>query len=131
RPAPAGGVTQLPRTAVCALVVDNDDDVREGLARLLEAAGLTAVVEASAETALERLRRDPVDLFLLDVDAAGMLATLRATPGLADLPVLLLAGPDQHAAALRVLETGADDFVPKPIDAAVLRVRIGGLLRRR
>jgi len=130
-PAPAGSVPQLPRATARALVVDDDDAVREELARLLEAAGLAAVAEASAEAALERLRHDPVDLVLLDVDAAGMLATLRATPGLADLPVLLLTGADQHAAALRVLETGADDFVSKPIDAAVLHVRIGGLLRRR
>ena len=125
------GPFQLPHPTACALVVDKDGAAREELVGLLEAAGLTAAAEASAGVALERLRRDPVDLVLLDAEAAGMIGEVRATPGLAKLPALLLAGPDQHEAALRVLETGADDFVPKPIYAAVLRVRINGLLRRR
>jgi len=118
------------------LVVDDDADNREILARRLEREGFTAVTEASGASALERMSREAFDLVLLDIfmpemDGFQVLERMKRQVELAEIPVIVLSALDDQANAVRSIEMGAEDFVAKPFDPVVLRARIGAILRRR
>jgi PAS domain S-box-containing protein len=127
RPAGAGGRI---------LVVDDDGDNREILARRLEREGFEAVTEASGQAALHRMGREPFDLVLLDIFMPGMngfqvLEQMKMRLELQEIPVIVLSALDDQENAVRSIEMGAEDFLAKPFDPVVLRARIGAILRRR
>jgi PAS domain S-box-containing protein len=143
-PPPAAGATPFPAQRPARpsspggriLVVDDDADNREILARRLEREGFTAVAEANGPAALERLGREAFDLVLLDIFMPGMdgfqvLERMKARYELQDVPVIVLSALDDQTNAVRSIEMGAEDFIAKPFDAVVLRARIGAILRRR
>lgn len=117
------------------LLVDDDSDLREVVAAMLEAVGLEVVPAASAEEALELARGDAPDLVVLDwnlpmMSGLEMLKVVRADSLLSGMPILFLTA---HAATQDMVEAfaaGADDYVIKPFRAAELGARIFGLLRR-
>ena len=71
-----------------------------------------------------------LDLGLPDVDGAEVLAMLRRTGPTANIPVLILTGRADPLVHARALESGADDFVTKPVDPRVLLARIANLVGR-
>lgn len=120
------------------LVVDDDHVSRRLLARTLNAAGYASAVAGSGEEALERLRLQPASLLLLDYDMPGLngadvLKKLRSDPlpAIAQIPTIMLTGHAGEESEVRCLEAGADDFVTKPINPAILRARIETQLRLR
>jgi PAS domain S-box-containing protein len=118
------------------LVVDDDDNNREILARRLEREGYQAIAVASGPAALERLGREGFDLVLLDIFMPGMdgfqvLQQMKARAELQDIPVIVLSALDDQENAVRSIEMGAEDFLAKPYNGVVLRARIGAILRRR
>jgi PAS domain S-box-containing protein len=118
------------------LVVDDDADNREILARRLEREGYEAYTVADGAAALARLSREPYDLVLLDIympkmDGFQVLSEMKLRVELQDIPVIVLSALDDHATAVRSIEMGAEDFLAKPYDAVILRARIGAILRRR
>lgn len=92
------------------------------------------VVEApDGESALAALADTRVDVVLLDlmlpgVDGLEVCRTLRAR---GDLPIIIVSARTDHRDVIAGLEAGADDYVTKPLVAAVLAARIRALLRRR
>jgi CheY-like chemotaxis protein len=141
---PAAGAATLPETPPeqadpeggRILVVGDDAGNREILERYLGREGLNAVSEPDGRAGLDRLRRERFDLVLLDVFTPGMdgfqvLAAIKAALELREIPVIVLSAGDDQEHEVRALEMGADDFLAKPFDAAVLRARIGAILRRR
>jgi pilus assembly protein CpaE len=64
------------------------------------------------------------------LDPAAICSRIRATPGLADLPVLCLSAADDVEERVRFLEAGADDVMARPFDALELEARVDGLLAR-
>lgn len=123
-----------PRTGARArvLVVDDDEDVRRTVVRLLEAEGYQTA-EADSRTAVGRaLANGSVDLVLLDVmlggeDGLDVLADLRRS---GDLPVILLTGRGAESDRVLGLRLGADDYVAKPFSGAELVARVATVLRR-
>lgn len=120
------------------LVVDDDAASRHLLARTLKVAGYACVTAGSGEEALERVRREPTCLLLLDydlpdLDGTAVLKKIRAdpSPDVAQLPVIMLTGHGGEESEVLCLEAGADDFVTKPIHPAVLKARIETQLRLR
>ncbi len=118
------------------LVVDDDADNRDILARRLEREGFSAACVSSGAAALDRLGREPFDLVLLDIIMPGMdgfqvLQQMKTRLELQEIPVIVLSALDDQANAVRSIEMGAEDFLAKPYDAVVLRARIGAILRRR
>ncbi len=135
-PAPATPQPGLPVSGVRILVVDDDARNREILERRLEREGFSAASEPDGRSALDRLRREPFDLVLLDIFMPQMsgfqvLEAMKASPELRDLPVIVLSAVDDQEHVVRSIEMGADDFVAKPFDPVVLRARIGAIFRRR
>ena len=118
------------------LIVDDDPLSRKILVRALLQAGYVCRESSDGMDALRLVHADPPSLLLLDFDMPGLngaevLKQLRADhdPEIAQLPAIMLTGHGGEDSEVLCLEAGADDFVTKPINAAVLRARIGTQLR--
>src|ERR1700682_381479 len=120
------------------LVVDDDRLTRNLLVRTLSDEGYTCVESESGTDAWERLHAREPALVLLDLDMPGLngadlLKRMRADrdPAVAQIPAIMLTGHGGEESEVLCLEAGADDFVTKPINTAVLRARIETQLRLR
>lgn len=114
------------------LLVDDDPLLRRSLAFNLEQAGYRVSTAANAEHALALATRDQPELVLLDIGLPGMdgLDALQHFQGRMNVPVIFLTARDRRLDEALGLELGADDYVTKPFDTAVLLARIKALLRR-
>ena len=114
------------------LVVDDDDGLRDLLARYLRENGYRVSTAASAAEALATLGGLAFDLIVLDVmmpGESGVALTRRLRRSNA-VPILLLtamAAPEDRIAGL---ESGADDYLTKPFEPRELLLRIATILRR-
>lgn len=120
------------------LVADDDALSRRLLAQLLTAAHYTCVVCKDGSEALETIHAKPPSLLLLDFDMPGLngaevVTRLRSdqNPAVAQIPVIMLTAHGSEESEVSCLQAGADDFVTKPVYAAVLRARIETQLRLR
>jgi sigma-B regulation protein RsbU (phosphoserine phosphatase) len=120
------------------LITDDDATSRKLLSRILSKAGFFCVEARDGSEALELLHADAFSLLLLDFDMPGMdgaevLKRLRGDPNasIAQVPAIMLTGHGGEESEVLCLEAGADDFVTKPINQAVLRARIETQLRLR
>ena len=118
------------------LVVEDDSTIRTILGMALQGAGFRAVTMAGrGDDGLEAARRDKPDLVLLDVmlpglDGFAVARRIRETPELAATRIIMLTARTQTDDIVRGLESGADDYVTKPFDRAVLLARVRAVLRR-
>jgi sigma-B regulation protein RsbU (phosphoserine phosphatase) len=115
------------------LVVEDDPSARRSLVRALEQEGHVAVEAHDGIEGLQLLQEIEPDVMLLDVslrglDGFGVLAAMQDLPTVAGTPVVMLAGPGDLAAALRCVEMGASDYVPRSPDPLVLRTRVNAAL---
>jgi DNA-binding response OmpR family regulator len=117
------------------LVVEDEQHLAEGLRFNLDAEGYDVQVVDTGERALEALHAPaaPFDLVVLDVmlpgkDGFAVVSELRAARNF--VPVLILTARGRPEDVLRGFASGADDYLPKPTELAILLARIGGLLRR-
>jgi serine phosphatase RsbU (regulator of sigma subunit) len=120
------------------LVADDDATSRKLLTRILIRAGFACTEAPDGIEALKLLHEDPPSLLLLDYDMPGMngaevLKQLRHDGNaiVAQIPAIMLTGHGGEESEVLCLEAGADDFVTKPINDAVLRARIDTHLRLR
>jgi class 3 adenylate cyclase len=94
------------------------------------------VLEAEGgESALKAARDNSVDAFLLDVRMGDMngidvCRKLRAMDAYRNSPIIFVTAVDQREVLQWALEAGADDFIPKPLHAMVLRRRLANLLQK-
>lgn len=120
----------------CVLIVDDSLTVRMDLKETFEAAGFDTITCATIEAARRACRQEHFDLAILDVllpdgDGLELLQEIKAAPGTAGVPVLLLSAEDEVRDRVRGLKTGADDYVGKPYDAAQVLARARELTRGR
>jgi len=120
------------------LVVDDDTMSRKILVQLLASNGYECRECDEGTKALELIHAKQPSLLLLDFDMPGLngaevLKRLRSdsNPAVAQIPAIMLTGHGSEESEVRCLQAGADDFVTKPINAAVLRARIETQLRLR
>ena len=118
------------------LIVEDEKHLADGLRFNLEAEGYRVETAADGEAALsllldERARFDVVvlDVMLPGADGFAVAAELRRAGSF--VPVLMLTARGRPEDVLRGFESGADDYLPKPFELAVLIARIRALLRRR
>lgn len=124
----------LARSSMRLLLVDDDCRQVAILRAHLEPLAHTLVSAEGGADALRLMDEQTFDLVLLDlrmpgIDGIDVLHHIRARPELARLPVVLITSMHEREARLRGLEAGADDFVEKPPDGAILRARVANLLR--
>ena len=117
------------------LVVEDESHLAQGLSYNLEAEGHSVEVVADGEAALDRLlaRKENFDVVVLDVmlpgkDGFEVATELRAARNY--VPVLMLTARGRAEDVLKGFASGADDYLPKPFELAILMARLKGLLRR-
>jgi CheY-like chemotaxis protein len=113
------------------LVVDDDESIRTTLAVILQRDGRDVACAADGKEALGRMRDHPPDLVLLDLMMPGMggwdvLAAMRESPSLAEIPVVVLTSlhDDAHAPP-------GQPVLHKPVDDAIVRAVVDTLLAQR
>lgn len=118
------------------LVVDDSPELRSLMVYTLQSLGYQNIAEASnGREALTLLRQRPFELMLLDIEMPVMngfqvLAELKRDPALSRLSVIVASGLQELDAVVSCIELGAEDFLPKPVNAVLLRARIGASLER-
>lgn len=113
-------------------VVDDDASVRDGLALQLEAAGFAVAAFASAEEFLGAPLPDGPGCLVLDVRMPGMSGPELQQELLvrgAYLPIIFLTGYGDIPLAVKTIQSGAVDFLTKPVDGQVLLERVQAALR--
>ena len=117
------------------LIVEDEIHLADGLRFNLEAEGYRIQVAADGEKALQLLNspNEPFDAVVLDVmlpERSGfeVAAELRQAENF--VPILMLTARNRPEDVLRGFEAGADDYLPKPFELAILLARLKGLLRR-
>jgi len=111
------------------LVVDDDESNRDVLGRVLQSKGYKVVLAGSGPEAIERVEQGGIDLVLLDImmpDVSGLdvLKKLRETHARDALPVIMATARDQPQDMVDALKMGANDYVTKPLDFAVVMARL-------
>ncbi len=122
--------------SAAVLIVEDEKHLADGLRFNLEAEGYRVETVADGERALELLLGAPLtydavvlDVMLPGVDGFEVAAALRRAGQF--VPVLMLTARGRPEDVLRGFESGADDYLPKPFELAILTARLRGLLRRR
>jgi adenylate cyclase len=119
------------------LIVDDDPLNRALLIKNLERQGHETTAFDNGFAALASIEEDQPDVVLLDIEMPGIdgvevLERMKADPKLRHVPVIMISGLDDTDSIVRCLQAGADDYVPKPFDPAILRARVdAGLARKR
>lgn len=116
------------------LIVDDFDFDRQEFASHLDQRGHTIFEAESGEQALQIVEKEELDLILLDSRLPGMtglevLQAIRRTQTPLDLPIIMVTGVEDPAAMVEGFRAGANDYVTKPPDQAVLAARVGTQLR--
>jgi len=115
------------------LVVEDEPYIALGLKSDLALEGYEVEVASDGETAVDRARKEPFDLILLDVmlpgkDGFAVCRELRHDG--VTTPIIMLTAKSQEAEKVLGLELGADDYVTKPFSPLELRARVQAVLRR-
>lgn len=118
------------------LVVDDDDRIRDLVARYLGDNGFFVSVAADASAAKAALKLAQYDALVVDVMMPGqsgfeLTAELRAQEAFQEIPVLLLTAMGEVDDKIEGLSAGADDYLTKPFDPRELVLRLQAILRRR
>jgi len=119
------------------LVVDDSKTLRRILIRELNSIGITNISEAGdGNEAVERLRVESFDLMLLDMempelDGLGVLKVVKSTPELSYLPVIIVSSAEDFDRIVECIQVGAEDYLPKPFNAVLLRARVFSSLEKK
>jgi DNA-binding response OmpR family regulator len=118
------------------LVIDDEEANRVLLARRLVRQGYSLLFAETGEAGLATAARVPIDVILLDVwlpglSGYGVLARLKSDAALREIPVLIITAVDDAQTVTRCLALGADDYLAKPYDPAVLGARVRACMARK
>jgi len=119
------------------LVADDSRTMRAALSRSLRELGFTNISEAvDGADAINKLLDRRYDLMLLDMEMPVMngmevLAAMKLKPSISGIPVIVISAADQVETAVRCIEAGAEDYLPKPPPATLLRARVTTALEKK
>jgi CheY-like chemotaxis protein len=135
---PLGGTDAPGPSSVASqiLVVDDNASTRDLLSRRLRCDGHRVATAESGASALALAAAESFDLALLDLMMPGMsgfevLCQLKAGAGSRHIPVIMISTLDELDSAVRCIEAGAEDYLPKNCNPVVLRARIGASLEKK
>ena len=109
------------------LVVDDEETIREGMRRILEAEGYRVCTSASGEAAAERIQEEDFDLVITDLKMPGMdgievLKSIRILQP--DVPVMIITGYSTVETAVEAMRQGAFDYIAKPFTSDLIIEKI-------
>jgi class 3 adenylate cyclase len=116
--------------------VDDDPHNRDLLSRWLHREGHTTACAANTRQAMNLLAAQRFDLILLDIhmpdgDGVRMLEALKADQRYRHLPVIMNSASDEVDIAVRCIEMGAEDYLPKPFNPVLLKARVNARLEKK
>ncbi len=140
-PQPSGRGSNTPEEHAGAararlLVADDSDRNREMLCHQLERQGYSVTAVSNGRDALRLLRERAYDLVLLDVmmpelDGFAALESIKSDRTLREIPVIMISASDEYSSVIRCIESGAEDYLPKPFDPVLLRARLKASLEKK
>jgi len=115
------------------LIVEDEENIADGLKLNLDMAGYETVVAGDGFTALDLWRQGNFDLILLDImlpgkDGLDVCRTIRKEAG--RIPILFLTARDREDDRISGLLAGGDDYLVKPFNLKELLLRVGAIFRR-
>jgi two-component system, OmpR family, response regulator len=125
-------VLPLPATNARILCVEDDPEIAHMLGEVLEDNGFASAFVGSATEMDALLKRESIDLVLLDVMLPGEdgLSICRRLRTVSSIPIIMVTARGEDVDRILGLEFGADDYVTKPFNSRELVARIRALLRR-
>ena len=126
---------RIDALAAHVLIVEDDPDIAQLVARYLEKAGFVAERAANGRDALEAIAARVPDVMVLDlmlphVDGLDVCRRVRANEKTAAIPIVMLTARAEESERIVGLELGADDYLAKPFSPNELVARVRALLRR-
>jgi two-component system, OmpR family, alkaline phosphatase synthesis response regulator PhoP len=117
------------------LIIDDEEEIRDLIAYNLIKEGFEISTAENGRVGFEKLKQQQVDLILLDVmmpemDGIEFCSQLRANPAFDRIIVCFLTARNEDYSQIAGLDSGADDYIAKPVKPRVLISRIKALLRR-
>jgi two-component system cell cycle response regulator DivK len=117
------------------LYVEDNNDNRNLVRRVLEAEGYTMAEASNAEEAMEKIHTVKPDLILMDINMPGtdgyaLTHRIKQTSGFASVPIVAVTANVMRGDRERSLEAGCDGYIQKPIDIDTLTQQIGRFLTR-
>jgi adenylate cyclase len=126
----------MPEYGPRLLIVDDNKVNRLLLSRHIDLLGHRFELAENGRVALEKLRSEPFDLLLLDIempelDGFAVLEQLKADRALRDIPVIVTSSLEGMDNIVRCIDLGAEDYLPKPVNAVLLKARISASLEKK
>ena len=117
------------------LIVEDDRDIAELMARYLQKAGFTTEILGTGGEAVAAIRDRPPDALILDlmlpqVDGLDICRAVRGVERTAAIPIIMVTARGEESERIVGLELGADDYMQKPFSPSELVARVRALLRR-
>ncbi|MEL7470542.1 MAG: adenylate/guanylate cyclase domain-containing protein [Pseudomonadota bacterium] len=117
-------------------MVDDHSTNRLKLAMAVRALGHEAEQAENGAVALDMMRQGAFDLILLDIvmpemDGHAVLRVMQEDADLQQIPVIVISASAEVADAIRCIQNGAEDYLPKPFDPVLLKARIGSSLAKK
>ena len=128
---------EAPNTKNARIMIAEDNDYnRDILGRRLIKEGYDVVEAVNGRMALELLKTEKVDMILLDImmpemDGFQVLEILKADEKLKNIPVIVISALSEVDNAVKCIELGAEDHLPKPFSPTLLRARINSSLTKK
>lgn len=119
------------------LVVDDDEMILKVARSVLQKAGHSVTLAKDGHAALELVEAELFDMIITDANMPGgisgfaLASTIRKNERVKNIPIMFLTGRKDKVDVTRALESGADDYVVKPIDADILMAKIEALLSKK
>ena len=125
---------QISQTGNRILIIDDDPGFRLITSSALRAASFIVDEAASGPEGIKQVKKQLPDLILLDaimpeLDGFETCRLLRQTPGLTDIPIIMVTGMDDINSIYQAFNSGATDFIPKPLNYPILIQRVNFGLR--
>jgi len=115
------------------LVADDEEDIKVVLRMFLEAVGYEVVTAFDGLDALEQIKSTKPDVVLMDImmpviDGIEVVRQMKATPGIRDIPVVMLTAAAQSDMVERAIQAGAADYIVKPFEPETVQKAIEKVL---
>lgn len=127
----------MPENPKASVLIADDDPVNRTVLRLsLEQQGHHVREAENGVALLAELAREPADVVFTDIEMPEMdgyqvLAHRRNTPALRDIPFIVVSAVEEMASIVKCISLGAEDYLPKPFDPALLNARLAASLEKK
>lgn len=117
------------------LLIEDNKDVRENTAEILELAGYSVATAADGKKGVEQVNKNKPDIIICDImmpvlDGYGVLHMLSKNPDTAGIPFIFLTAKAERSEMRKGMEMGADDYITKPFDKSELLNAVEGRLKK-